>query len=97
MKVVAAATPLPLVVTVPGAKVPPAPLPGPLKATVVPETSTGLPCASSTVTTSGLPKADPTEVLWPFPPVTTAWKAVPALLVSEKAAEVKPADVAVTV
>jgi hypothetical protein len=51
------------VVTVPLRNVPLAPLLGAVNVTVVPETSTGLPLASSIVAVKGFVKAVPTDAL----------------------------------
>jgi hypothetical protein len=77
------------------ANVPEVPLAGAVKTTEVPEVSTGLPFASSTVALSGVAKAVPTVAFWPLPAVTTTLVAVPAVLVSVKLAEVRLPEVAV--
>jgi hypothetical protein len=78
------------------ANVPEAPLTGAVKTTDVPEVNTGLPPASSTVAVNVVPKGTPTMAFCPPPAVTTTLVAVPAVLVSVKLADVKPADVAAT-
>jgi hypothetical protein len=79
-----------LAVVPPPAKVPPAPAPGALKKTLAPETR--LPYASFTVTTSGLPNAKPTGVLWPLPEVTVMALAGPGVFVNANEAEAPPTD-----
>lgn len=72
-----------------------APLPGPAKFTVTPDT--GLLNASCTVTESGLANAVFTVALWPVPEFAVTADAAPAVFVSENVAEVAPVTDAVTV
>jgi len=73
----------------------PAPLPGPAKFTVTPET--GLLKASRTVTESGVVNAVFTGALCPDPEFAVTDDAAPAVFVREKVAEVAPVTEAVTV
>ena len=90
------ATPLPLVVAVfaPPAKVPLAPLAGGVKVTTTP--FTGFPPLSVTSAASGEPNAVLMVALCPDPLDTATFAAAPALLVSEKLAEVAPVALANT-
>jgi len=96
---VARATPLlperTVVVSVPLANEPLAPLDGAVKMTEV-AVLTGLPDASSTVALNGVVNAVPTVALWLPPAVTNSWWAAPATLVSVKLAGVRLPDAAVT-
>jgi hypothetical protein len=99
VNVVDVATPLPLVggavvVAVPFANVPLAPLPGAVKVTVTP--LTGLFPASVTVATKGAANALLIAALCPEPLVTTTFAAGPARFVSTKFAEVAPVALATT-
>ena len=90
------ATPLAFVVAVftPPANVPLAPLVGAVNVTNTP--LTGLFPASVTVATKGAANAVAIAVLCPDPLVTTTFAAGPAVLVSEKFAEVAPVALATT-
>ena len=92
------ATPLALVVAVvvavPFANVPLAPLAGAVNVTITP--LTGLWPASVTVATSGAPNAVLIGALCPDPLVTTTVAAGPVVFVSAKFAEVAPVALATT-
>ena len=90
------ATPLALVAAVftPPAKVPLAPLPGGVKVTTTP--FTGFPPLSVTVATNGAANAAPIVAACPEPLVAVTFAAAPALLVSEKFADVAPVTLATT-
>jgi hypothetical protein len=96
VKTAEVATPLALVVAVftPPANVPLAPLAGGVKVTNTP--LTGLFPESVTVATKGAANAVLIAVLCPEPLVTATFAAAPALLVSEKFAEVAPVALATT-
>src|SRR5438270_342114 len=86
---------LPVVTVAPLGKVAPAPLPGPAKVTLAPDS--GLLKWSSTVTTSGLVKLVLTVVVWPEPEVTTMLAAASGVLVKvNEAGVLTPVAVAVT-
>src|SRR6266849_1979122 len=99
VNVVDVATPLPfvggaVVVAVPFANVPLAPLPGAVKGTTTP--LTGLFPASVTVATNGAANAVLIATLCPEPLVTVTFAAGPAVFVNAKFAEVAPVALATT-
>jgi hypothetical protein len=84
-----------VIVAVPLLKVPDAPLPGAVNVTFTP--ATGLPTASFTVTANAFANAVPAAVdCGVVPAFTVIDVAVPAVFVSKKFTEVRPADAAVT-
>ena len=83
-----------VVIAVPFANVPLAPLPGAENVTTTPPT--GLLPASVTVATSGAPNAVLIGALCPDPLVTVTFAAAPAVFVSAKFAEVAPVALATT-
>ena len=83
-----------MVVAVPFANVPLAPLPGAVNVTITP--LAGLLLVSVTVATSGAPKAVLIVALCPDPLVTFTFAGAADVLVSEKFAEVAPAALATT-